>query len=71
MKGEINWAEHKKQIEQSQKRRHYLMRNVPKCPQCPSLQIELVGSNEPVIWKCRQCNHRWTQNVATIKSTNQ
>jgi len=47
-------------IEEILNRRDFLFKNVPHCPECASVQVQIKRYGAPAIWRCRICKHRFT-----------
>ena len=47
-------------------RLNYLMKNVPRCEECDSEQVQLTHyKSSPARWKCRKCNHQFISEPLT------
>lgn len=41
-------------------RQRYLEDHSPECPECHTKQVHLLRLNEPAIWVCKECRHKFT-----------
>ena len=51
-------------------RRERICKYAIPCPNCKTLQVQLIDANLPALWKCRHCKHQFIHEPLILEQKN-